>query len=155
MSTPFVRASDVKRKWVLIDAEGVVLGRLAVIIANILRGKNKAFFTPYVDCGDNVIVINAEKVKLTGNKLEDKSFYWHSGYPGGIKSRTMKELLGGKKADIVIRNAVRRMISKGPLRNDILRKLKVYIGADHPHTAQQPEVLDVATLNQKNKRGVV
>ncbi len=155
MSTPFVRASDVKRKWILIDAEGVVLGRLAVIIANILRGKNKAFFTPHVDCGDNVIVINAEKVKLTGNKLEDKSFYWHSGYPGGIKSRTMKELLGSKKADIVIRNAVRRMISKGPLRNDILRKLKVYIGADHPHTAQQPEVLDVATLNQKNKRGVV
>lgn len=155
MSTPFVRASDVKRKWVLIDAEGVVLGRLAVIIANILRGKNKAFFTPHVDCGDNVIVINAEKVKLTGNKLQDKSFYWHSGYPGGIKSRTMKELLGSKKADIVIRNAVRRMISKGPLRNDILRKLKVYIGADHPHTAQQPEVLDVATLNQKNKRGVV
>ncbi len=155
MSTPFVRASDVKREWILIDAEGVVLGRLAVIIANILRGKNKAFFTPHVDCGDNVIVINAEKVKLTGNKLEDKSFYWHSGYPGGIKSRTMKELLGSKKADIVIRNAVRRMISKGPLRNDILRKLKVYIGADHPHTAQQPEVLDVATLNQKNKRGVV
>ena len=155
MSTPFVRASDVKRKWILIDAEGVVLGRLAVIIANILRGKNKAFFTPHVDCGDNVIVINAEKVKLTGNKLQDKSFYWHSGYPGGIKSRTMKELLGSKKADIVIRNAVRRMISKGPLRNDILRKLKVYIGADHPHTAQQPEVLDVATLNQKNKRGVV
>ena len=154
MSTPFIRASDVKRKWILIDADGVVLGRLAVIIANILRGKNKAFFTPHVDCGDHVVVINAEKVKLTGNKLEDKVFYWHSGYPGGIKKRTMKELISSQKSDVIIRNAVKRMISKGPLRNDIMSKLRVYEGANHPHDAQKPEFFDVVSLNDKNKRSI-
>ena len=154
MSTPFIRASDVKRKWILIDADGVVLGRLAVIIANILRGKNKAFFTPHVDCGDHVVVINAEKVKLTGNKLEDKVFYWHSGYPGGIKKRTRKELMSSQKSDVIIRNAVKRMISKGPLRNDIMSKLRVYEGANHPHDAQKPEFFDVVSLNDKNKRSI-
>lgn len=154
MSTSFARAADVQRKWILIDAEGVVLGRLAVIVANILRGKNKPFFSPHVDCGDNVVIINADKVKLTGDKLDDKFFYWHTGYPGGIKKRSMRQLLEDKLDDRVIRNAVRRMISKGPLRKNILSKLKVYKGAEHPHQAQQLEVLDVAALNDKNKRSV-
>ncbi|MDR1488282.1 MAG: 50S ribosomal protein L13 [Holosporales bacterium] len=155
MSTSFAKGPGndiVQRKWILIDAEGVVLGRLAVIIANILRGKNKSFFTPHVDCGDHVIVVNADKVKLTGNKLTDKFFYWHTGYPGGIKKRNMKDLLSEAKDDKVVHNAVRRMISKGPLRSDIMKKLKVYKGGEHPHGAQAPEILDVAALNSKNKR---
>jgi large subunit ribosomal protein L13 len=154
MSTSFAKESSIQRKWILIDAEGVVLGRLAVIIANLLRGKGKPLFSPHVDCGDNVIVINADKVKLTGNKLNDKFFYWHTGYPGGIKKRSMRDLLNGPHDDSVVRNAVKRMISKGPLRSKIMSKLKVYKGSEHPHVAQQPGVLDVASLNGKNKRGV-
>ena len=154
MSTSFIRTSDVQRKWILIDAEGVVLGRLAVIIANILRGKNKPYFSPHVDCGDNVIVINAEKILLTGKKLDDKFHYWHTGYPGGIKKRSMRDLLSEPLPDKVIVKAVRRMMSKGPLRSDIMSKLKVYKGNDHPHEAQQPEILDVSLLNDKNKRRV-
>jgi large subunit ribosomal protein L13 len=153
MSTSFAREFDIQRKWILIDAEGVVLGRLAVIVADLLRGKRKPLFSPHVDCGDNVIVINADKVKLTGNKLNDKFFYWHTGYPGGIKRRSMKDLLNEPHGDKVVRNAVKGMISKGSLRSDIMSKLKVYKGSEHPHIAQQPEVLDVSTLNGKNKRG--
>lgn len=154
MSTSFIRTSDVQRKWILIDAEGVVLGRLAVIIANILRGKNKPYFTPHVDCGDNVIVVNADKVRLTGNKLNDKFHYWHTGYPGGIKKRSMRDLLSEPLPDKVIEKAVRRMMSKGPLRSDIMSKLRVYKGSEHPHEAQKPEILDVSLLNNKNKRRV-
>lgn len=154
MSTTFMRASDVKRKWVLIDAEGLVLGRMAVVIANILRGKDKSYFTPNTDCGDNVIVINADKVALTGKKLENKKYYWHSEYPGGIKQRSMKQLMTEPRSDRMVRNAVRRMMSKGALSRAILSKLKVYKGAEHPHVAQNPEILDVAKLNRKNSRRV-
>lgn len=154
MSTSFVRSADVEKKWVLIDAEGLILGRMAVVIANILRGKNKACFTPNADCGDNVIVINADKVALTGKKLENKMFYWHSGYPGGLKQRSMKQLMAEPRSDRMVKNAVRRMMSKGPLSRSILSKLKVYKGAEHPHAAQNPEILDVAKLNCKNSRRV-
>jgi large subunit ribosomal protein L13 len=152
MCTPFVRKVDVKRKWFLVDAEGLVLGRMAVQIANVLRGKNKPFFTPHVDCGDHVVVINAEKVALTGSKLDQKKFYWHSGYPGGLKERTMRQLLDEPRLDRAITNAVRRMMSKGPLSREIMSKLRVYKGSSHPHTAQSPEVLDIAKLNNKNSR---
>lgn len=154
MRTSFIKAADVQRKWVLIDAQGLVLGRLAVAVANILRGKNKPCFTPNSDCGDNVIIVNAEKVSLTGKKMDNKFHYWHTGYPGGIKKRSMRDLLNEPLNDKVIHNAVRRMIAKGPLRNTVMSKLKVYKGSEHPHEAQKPEVLDLASLNRKNKRSV-
>ena len=154
MSTSFVKASDVKRKWVLIDAEGLVLGRMAAVIANILRGKNKPYFSPNVDCGDHVIVINADKVVLTGKKMDSKNHYWHTGYPGGIKHRSMRQLLSNSLPDRVVRKAVQRMMSKGPLSREIMSKLRVYKGPEHPHIAQNPEILDVAAMNSKNKRSV-
>jgi large subunit ribosomal protein L13 len=146
------KPATVKKNWVLIDADGVVLGRLATAIANILRGKHKATFTPNVDCGDHVIVINAEKVRLTGNKMDDKVFYWHTGAVGGIKERTMKERLTGRYPERVVTKAVERMISEGPLRRQIMTNLRVYKGAEHPHTAQNPTVFDFAAANPKNKR---
>ncbi|MDR1289077.1 MAG: 50S ribosomal protein L13 [Holosporales bacterium] len=152
MCTSFVRDADVVRKWVLIDAEGLVLGRVASLIANVLRGKDKPYFSPHVDCGDHVIVINADKVVLTGKKLDDKKFYWHSGYPGGIKERSMRQLLDEPRSDRAVTNAVRRMMNKGPLSRKIMSKLRVYKGTDHPHVAQNPEPLDVAGLNGKNVR---
>ncbi|MEO1223907.1 MAG: 50S ribosomal protein L13 [Pseudomonadota bacterium] len=152
MKTYSAKPSDVERKWLLVDAEGVVLGRLASIVANRLRGKHKAMYTPNIDTGDNVIVINADKVRLTGRKAEQDIFYWHTGYPGGIKGRSKGEILAGKHPERVVEKAVERMIPRGPLGRDVLRKLRVYAGADHPHEAQQPEVLDVAAMNPKNKR---
>lgn len=152
MKTLNVKPSEVQKKWVLIDADGVVLGRLASIISMRLRGKHLPTFTPHVDMGDNVIVINAEKVKLTGNKLADKTFYWHTGHPGGIKGRTMGQLLSGRFPNRVIEKAVERMITRGPLGRAQMKNLRVYAGANHPHEAQQPEVLDVASMNPKNKR---
>ena len=149
-----MRSSDVKKKWILIDAEGLVLGRMAVIIANILRGKNKPYFTPNADCGDNVIVINADKIALTGKKLDAKKYYWHTGYPGGIKHRSMKQLMEEPRSDRMVKNAVKRMMSNGPLSRSILSKLKVYKGSEHPHGAQNPEILDVSKLNRKNSRKV-
>jgi large subunit ribosomal protein L13 len=154
MSTQFIKSSDVNRKWVIIDAKGLILGRMAVIIANILRGKNKPYFTPNADCGDHVIVVNADKVAFTGKKLNNKKYYWHTGYPGGIKNRTMKQLLEEPRNDRVVFNAVRRMMSKGPLSRDILSKLKIYKGSEHPHSAQNPVVLDIAKLNNKNSKEV-
>ncbi|MGE4527093.1 MAG: 50S ribosomal protein L13 [Rhodospirillaceae bacterium] len=154
MKTYSAKPSEVERKWLLIDAEDVVLGRLAVIIANLLRGKHKPTYTPHIDCGDNVIVINAEKVKLTGRKLTDKRFFWHTGYPGGIKDRTMGEILDGKHPERVIEKAVQRMVPKGPMGRAQLKKLRVYPGPAHPHEAQQPVIFDVAALNPKNKRSV-
>ena len=148
-TTLFVKSSDIKRKWFLIDAEGLILGRMAVVISNILRGKNKACFSPHVDCGDNVIVINADKVALTGKKLTDKKYYWHTGYPGGIKERTMQQLIDEPRSDRIVQNAVRRMMSKGPLSRSIMSKLKVYKGSEHPHVAQKPELLDLASMNNK------
>jgi large subunit ribosomal protein L13 len=154
MKTFSLKPADVKKKWLLIDAQDLILGRLAVVVANILRGKNKPSYTPHVDCGDNVVIINAEKVKLTGNKLKDKKFYWHTGYPGGIKERAIGAILDGKHPERVIEKAVERMIPRGPLGRQIMSNLKVYPGAAHPHAAQSPEVLDVAALNSKNKRSI-
>jgi len=152
MKTYSAKASEVEKKWVLIDADGLVLGRLASIIANRLRGKHKTTFTPHVDCGDNVIVINAEKVRLTGKKAQDKVFYWHTGFPGGIKGQTLGARLEGRFPERVIEKAVERMITRGPLGRQQMGNLKVYAGAQHPHEAQTPQVLDVAAMNRKNKR---
>ena len=154
MKTFSIKPADVKKKWHLIDAQDLILGRLAVVAANILRGKNKPEFTPHVDCGDNVVIINAEKIKLTGNKLKDKKFYWHTGYPGGIKERSVGVILEGKHPERVIEKAVERMVPRGPLGRQIMRNLKVYAGTTHPHAGQNPEILDVAALNSKNKRSI-
>lgn len=152
MKTYSAKPADVNKRWVLIDAEGLVLGRMASVIASRLRGKHLTTFTPHVDMGDNIIVINAEKVKLTGKKLTDKVFNWHTGHPGGIKGRTIGQLLSGAHPERVIEKAVERMITRGPLGRQQMRNLRVYAGPAHPHEGQQPEVLDVASLNPKNKR---
>ena len=152
MRTYSAKPSDIEKKWIMVDAEGLVLGRLASIIAKYLRGKHKPTFTPHMDCGDNVIVVNAEKVKLTGNKRNQKTYYWHTGYPGGIKSRTAAKLLDGDHPERVVTKAVERMITRGPLGRKQMSNLRVYAGTEHPHEAQQPEVLDVAAMNPKNAR---
>ncbi|MEZ5921677.1 MAG: 50S ribosomal protein L13 [Parvularculaceae bacterium] len=151
MKTYSAKPADVEKKWILIDAEGLVVGRLASIIAMRLRGKHKAMYTPHVDCGDHVVVVNADKVVLTGRKRENSKFYWHTGYPGGIKERTMKELLDGRFPERVLENAVRRMMPKdSSLARSQMTNLRIYTGADHPHEAQSPEKLDVAAANSKN-----
>ena len=152
MKSYSAKPGDIERKWFVIDAEGVVLGRLASIVAMRLRGKHKPMYTPHLDCGDHIVIINAGKVQLTGNKLADKIYYRHTGYPGGIRSTTAGKILDGKHPERVVEKAVQRMIPKGPLGRQVLRKLKVYAGAEHPHEAQQPEFLDVAAMNDKNKR---
>jgi large subunit ribosomal protein L13 len=152
MKTFSMKTADVKKKWLLIDAQGLILGRLAVVAANILRGKTKPEFSPHVDCGDNIVIINAAKVELTGNKLKDKKFYWHTGYPGGVKERSIGSILEGKHPERVIEKAIERMIPRGPLGRKIMGNLKVYAGAEHPHGGQNPEAFDVAALNPKNKR---
>ena len=152
MKTYSLKPSELDKKWLLIDADGLVLGRLAVIIADRLRGKHKPAYTPHMDCGDHVVVINAEKVQLTGNKRQDSVFYWHTGYPGGIKGRSKGAILDGKHPERVILKAVERMVPRGPLGRRIMGHLKVYAGGEHPHEAQQPQVLDVAAMNRKNKR---
>lgn len=146
------KPQDVKKNWILIDAEGVVLGRLASEIAKILRGKHKPTFQPNVDGGDFVVVINAEKVRLTGNKMDDKIFYYHTGYAGGIKERKVGTILQGRYPERVITKAVERMITRGPLMRQQMTALKVYKGSEHPHAAQQPTVYDFASKNAKNKR---
>lgn len=154
MKTYSAKPSEVEKKWLLIDAEDVTLGRLAAIIATRLRGKHKAMYTPHIDCGDNVIVINAEKVKLTGSKDKFDVFYWHTGHPGGLKQRTKGQIREGAHPERLIMNAVRRMMPKeSPLARKQLTGLRVFAGAEHNHEAQQPEVLDVAAMNPKNKRG--
>ncbi len=152
MSTYSAKPSEIEKKWVLIDAENLVVGRVASIIAMRLRGKHLPTFTPHMDMGDNVIVINADKVKLTGNKLDQRKFFWHTGHPGGIKDRTQRQLLEGRFPERVLENAVRRMLPGGPLSRAQLKNLKVYAGPDHPHEAQQPKKLDVASFNAKNVR---
>ena len=152
MKTYSAKPSDVEKKWFLIDAEDMVLGRLASFVAMRLRGKHKPIYTPHIDCGDNIVVINAEKVALTGNKRADKTYYWHTGYPGGIKSRTAGKILDGKHPERVVIKAVERMISRNPLGRRQMRKLHVYAGAEHPHDAQKPEAIDLAAMNPKNKR---
>ena len=154
-ATYSLKPSEVKRKWYVIDAEGLVLGRLACIIATRIRGKHKPDYTPHVDCGDNIVVINAEKVVLTGNsKLDDQKYYWHTGYPGGLKEISKGKILAGKFPERVIEKAVERMVPrKSPLgRQQLASHLRVYTGKEHPHIAQSPEVLDVAKMNPKNKR---
>ena len=152
MKTYSAKASEIDKKWILIDASGLVVGRLAAIIATRLRGKHLPLYTPHVDCGDNIVVINADQVKLTGNKLDQRKFYWHTGYPGGIKERTSRQLLEGKYPERVLENAVRRMMPGGPLTRQQLRNLRIYAGSQHPHEAQQPEVLNVGALNSKNAK---
>lgn len=152
MKTFTATPADIQKKWILIDAEGIVLGRLATIVANILRGKNKPTFTPHMDMGDNVIVINADKVQMTGNKREDKRYYWHTGYPGGIKFRTARQVLEGAHPTRVVEKAVERMITRNSLGRQQMTNLRIYAGAEHPHEAQQPEVLDLRSMNPKNTR---
>ncbi len=152
MKTFTATPADISKKWILIDAEGVVLGRLASIVAMRLRGKHKATFTPHMDMGDNVIIINADKVQMTGNKRNDKTYYWHTGHPGGIKSRTAKQILEGAHPERVVEKAIQRMLPGNKLARQQMSNLRVYAGAEHPHEAQQPEVLDVKSLNAKNTR---
>ena len=152
MKTLSLKPADVTRAWHLVDADGLVLGWLASLVAMRLRGKHKRTFTPHVDCGDFVVVVNAEKVRLTGNKLTDRKFYWHTGHPGGVKERTMGQILGGRYPERAILKAVERMVPRGPLGREQMRHLKVYAGAAHPHDAQKPVKLDIGAMNRKNKR---
>ncbi len=150
--TTVTKTADVEKKWVLIDAQGLVVGRLATLIAMRLRGKHKPSFTPHVDDGDNVIVINADKVVFTGRKLQQKNYYHHTGFIGGIKERSAKFILEGRFPERIVEKAVERMLPRGPLGRQQLSNLRVYKGAEHPHVAQQPTVLDICALNPKNKR---
>ena len=149
-STDSIKPAEVEKKWLLIDAEGLVVGRLASLIANRLRGKHKASFTPHVDCGDNIIIINAEKVRFTGKKATDKVYYRHTGHPGGIKETSPAKILEGRFPERVLVKAVERMVPRGPLGRQQMRNLRVFKGAEHPHVAQNPEIIDVAAMNRKN-----
>ena len=151
--TRSIKPAEVEKNWHIIDADGLVVGRLAAIIANILRGKTKPSYTPHVDCGDHVVVINADKVKFTGKKLTDKVYYRHTGYIGGIKAITAGKVLDGKFPERVLEKAVERMVPRGPLGRAQMRALHLYNGTDHPHAGQQPTTLDVASMNRKNKVG--
>jgi large subunit ribosomal protein L13 len=152
MKTFSQKPAEVEKNWVLIDAEGLVVGRLASLVALRLRGKHKATFTPHVDDGDNVIIINADKAVFTGKKYTDKKYYWHTGYPGGIKERTARQIFEGRFPERVLEKAVERMIPRGPLGRRQMKNLRVYAGTEHPHEAQQPVAVDVGALNAKNKR---
>ncbi|MGQ0673759.1 MAG: 50S ribosomal protein L13 [Hyphomicrobium sp.] len=152
MKTYVAKAGEVDKKWIVIDAQGLVVGRLAALVATRLKGKHKAIYTPHLDCGDNIIIVNADKAVFTGNKYDDKTYYRHTGYPGGIKETTPKRLMEGKFPERVIELAVERMLRRGPLGRQLMRNLKVYKGAEHPHASQQPTELDVAKLNRKNVR---
>ena len=152
MKTYSAKPAEVEKKWIVIDAEGVVVGRLASFVANRLRGKHKPTYTPHIDCGDNVIIVNADKVAFTGRKYDDKRYYRHTGYPGGIKETSPKRILEGEHPERAIELAVRRMIPRGPLGRKQLSNLHVYGGAEHPHEAQKPETVDFAALNRKNAR---
>ena len=151
MKTYSATPAEIDKKWILIDAEGIVLGRLASIVAMRLRGKHKATFTPSMDMGDNVIIINAEKIQMTGKKREEH-FYWHTGYPGGIKSRTKAQILEGPHPERIVTMAVKRMLPGNKLSRVQMTNLRVYTGAEHPHEAQNPDILDVASMNKKNTR---
>jgi large subunit ribosomal protein L13 len=152
MSTYSAKPADIEKTWVVIDAEGLVVGRLASQIAKRLRGKHKPIFTPHVDCGDNVIVVNAGKVTFTGRKYDQHTYYWHTGYPGGIKQRTARQILEGRFPERALEAAVRRMMPRGPLGRRQMKNLKIYAGPEHPHEAQQPVALDVAAMNAKNRK---
>lgn len=150
--TPSCKVLESDRKWILINAENIVLGRLASTVACMLRGKHKAVFTPHNDCGDHVVIVNAEKIYLTGHKREDKIYYRHTGYPGGLKQKTASEILDGRFPERVIEKAVERMIPDGPLGRQIMRKLHIYAGAEHPHAGQSPEIFHFEDCNSKNKK---
>ena len=152
MKTYSAKPAEVEKKWVMIDAQGLVVGRLASIIAMRLRGKHKPTYTPHVDCGDNVIVVNAEKVVLTGRKLQQKVYHHHTGFIGGIKTRSAKFIMEGRFPELIVEKAVERMLPRGPLGRVQFGNLRVYKGPDHPHAAQSPEALDVGSMNRKNKR---
>ena len=152
MRTYSAKPSEIKKKWLLIDAEGLVLGRLSSEIAKILRGKHKPTYTPHMDCGDYVVVINADRIRLTGKKDEQKKYFWHTGYPGGIKEVTAGKVLRGRFPERLIKKAVERMITRGPLASEQMTHLYVYAGAEHPHTGQKPEIYDFGAKNRKNKR---
>jgi len=152
LKTYTAKPSEIEKKWWLIDAQDLVVGRLSSIIAKILRGKHKTTFTPNIDCGDYVIVINAEKLKLTGKKYAEKLYYWHTGFPGGIKDRTARQIMEGKFPERILEYAVSRMISRGPLQRDLMTKLYIYKGSEHKHQAQNPQILDVGAMNRKNKK---
>lgn len=150
-TTQSAKPAEVEKKWHLIDADGLVVGRLATIVANILRGKHKPSFTPHVDCGDHVVIINADKVRFTGKKLSDKRYYKHTGYAGGIKETSPQKVLEGRFPERVLEKAVERMVPRGPLGRQQMKSLHLYAGTEHPHDGQKPEVLDVASMNRKNK----
>jgi large subunit ribosomal protein L13 len=152
MKTYSAKPAEIQKKWILIDAKGLVVGRLATLVAMRLRGKHLPTYTPHVDCGDNVIIINAAKVVLTGRKRERKVYHNHTGYIGGIKERTAKSILEGRFPERVVEKAVERMLPRGPLGRQQLGNLRVYAGTEHPHEAQQPQTLDVASMNRKNMR---
>ncbi len=152
MKTYSAKPAEIEKKWILIDAENMVVGRLAAIIATRLRGKHLPIYTPHMDCGDHVVVINADKVKFTGKKLSDKKYYRHTGYPGGLKETTPEKILEGKIPERVVELAVKRMLPRGSLARQQMSHLKIYAGAEHPHEAQSPEILDVAAMNAKNVR---
>ena len=152
LGTYVAKPKEVERKWWLIDAENLVVGRLSTIVANILRGKHKSTFTPNIDCGDHVVIINADKVKFTGKKYAEKLYYWHTGHPGGIKDRSARQIIEGKFPERILEYAVARMISRGPLQRDIMTKLHLFAGNTHKHQAQNPQILDIASMNRKNTK---
>ena len=154
MKTFSLKREQIKKDWILIDANNAVLGRLAVISANILRGKNKPQYTPNQDCGDNLIIINSDKVYMTGKKENNKIYYRHTGYPGGIKETTPSKMKEKNKSSEIIKQAIKRMIPKGPLGKQQIKKLFIYSGEDHPHKAQNPELLNIEAMNKKNKREI-
>jgi large subunit ribosomal protein L13 len=148
--TYVAKPSEIEKKWWIIDAQDLIVGRLASIVANILRGKHKTTFTPNIDCGDHVVIINADKVKFSGKKYAEKLYYWHTGYPGGIKDRSARQIIEGKHPERILEYAVSRMISRGPLQRDLMVKLHIYKGNEHKHQGQNPQILDVAKMNRKN-----
>ena len=152
MKTFSQKPAEVTKKWVLIDATGLVVGRLAALVAMRLRGKHKPTFTPHVDDGDNVVIVNAARAVFTGRKFTDKKYYWHTGHPGGIKERTARQIFEGRFPERVVEKAVERMIPRGPLGRRQMKNLRVYAGAEHPHEAQKPETINIGALNPKNKR---
>ena len=149
-----IKPADIEKKWLVIDAEGIVLGRLASLVATYLRGKHKPTFTPHMDMGDNVIIVNAEKIALTGKKRDDKIYYWHTGYPGGIKSRVASDMLKGQFPERVIEKAVKRMLPGGPLSRKQMTNLRIYKGKSHPHDGLSPQTLNIREINEKNTRRV-
>ncbi len=151
MSNTYVaKPSEIEKKWWLIDAEKLVVGRLASIVAKVLRGKHKTTFTPNIDCGDHVVIINADKVIFTGDKYAQKHYYWHTGYPGGIKERSARQVMEGGHPERILESAVSRMISRGPLQREVMTKLHIYKGSEHKHQGQNPQIMDIAKMNRKN-----